>query len=96
MRVLEVLWSRALNLVGEVVPSDFARSQHMSGGGMALVQAPPPSVCMFDKFHLTFNFKSKVSRDLFKNKNECQLTYTFNSKMSLNFGLHDILGKLIV
>ena len=39
-------------------------------------------VCMFDKFHLTFDIKSKVSRDIFKNKNECQLTSTFSSKMS--------------
>ena len=37
---------------------------------------------MFDKFHVTFNLKSKVSRDVFKNKNECQLTSTFYSKMS--------------
>ena len=35
------------------------------------------AVCMFDKFHLTFNFKSKVSRDVFKNKNECQSISTF-------------------
>ena len=28
-----------------------------------------PPVCMFDKFHLTFNSKSKVSRDVFKNGN---------------------------
>ena len=40
-------------------------------------------VCMFDKFHLTFNFKSKVSRDVFKNKNECQSTSTFSFKISL-------------
>jgi hypothetical protein len=40
-------------------------------------------VCMFDKFHLTFNFISKVSRDVFKNKNECQSTSTFSSKISL-------------
>jgi hypothetical protein len=40
------------------------------------------SMCMFDIFHLTFNFKSKVARDVFKNKNECQLTSTFSSKMS--------------
>ena len=33
---------------------------------------PILSVCMFDKFHLMFNFKSKVSRDVFKNKNERQ------------------------
>ena len=39
---------------------------------------------MLDKFHLTFNFKSKVSRDVFKNKNECQLTSTFSSKYHLN------------
>ena len=29
------------------------------------------AVSMFDKFHLTFNVKSKVSRDVLKNKNEC-------------------------
>ena len=40
------------------------------------------AVCMFDKFHVTFNFKSKVSHDVFKNKNECQLTSIFSSKMS--------------
>jgi hypothetical protein len=39
-------------------------------------------VCMFDKFHVTCNPKSKVSRDVFKNKIECQLTSTFYSKMS--------------
>ena len=39
------------------------------------------SVCMFDKFHLMFNFKSKVSHDIFKNKNECHLTSTSSSKM---------------
>ena len=33
-------------------------------------------MCMFDKFHLTFNFESKVSRDVFKNENECQATST--------------------
>ena len=33
--------------------------------------------CMFDKFHSTLNFKSKV----FENKIECQLTYTFYSQM---------------
>ena len=37
-------------------------------------------VCMFDKFHLTFNFKSKVSCD----KNECQLTSTFLLKCHFN------------
>ena len=44
-----------------------------------------PSVCMFDKFHLKFSFKSKVSSDTFKNKNECQLTSTFDSKMPPQF-----------
>ena len=39
-------------------------------------------LCMVDKFHLTFNFQSKVSRDVFKNKNGCQLTSTYSSKMS--------------
>ena len=42
---------------------------------------------MFDKFHLTLNFKSKVSRDVLKNENECQLTSTFYSKMSPQFRL---------
>jgi len=37
---------------------------------------------MFDKFHLMFNLKPKVSHDVFKNKNECQLTSTFPSKIS--------------
>ena len=27
----------------------------------------PQPMRMFDKFHLSFNFKSKVSRDVFKN-----------------------------
>ncbi len=40
---------------------------------------------MIDKFHLTFNFKSKVSRDIFENKNECQLTSTFYSKISFQY-----------
>ena len=39
-------------------------------------------VCMFDKFHLMFNFKLEVSLDIFKIKNECQLTPTFSSKTS--------------
>ena len=42
---------------------------------------------MFDKFHLTFNFKSKVSRDVLTNKNECQLTSIFYFKMSPQFWL---------
>ena len=37
-------------------------------------------VFMFDKFHLMFNCKSKVSSDIFKNKNKCQLTSTFSSR----------------
>jgi hypothetical protein len=44
---------------------------------LCLVSLACPAMCMFDKSHLTFNFKSKVSRDVFKNKNECQLTSTF-------------------
>jgi hypothetical protein len=42
------------------------------------------TLCMFDEFHLTFNFKSKVSHDVFKNKNGCQLTSTFLLKGHLN------------
>ena len=51
--------------------------------------SPFGTVCMFDKSHLMCNFKSKVSRDFFKNKNECRLTYTFYSTMSS----HDFLLK---
>jgi hypothetical protein len=40
------------------------------------------AVCMFDKFLLTINFKSKVSRDVLKNKKECQSTSTFSFRMS--------------
>ena len=53
------------------------------GGNMALqVRTSSPPMCIFDNFHFTFNFKSKVSDDFFKNKNECQLTYTIYPKMS--------------
>jgi hypothetical protein len=38
-------------------------------------------MCTFDKFHLTLNFKSKVSHDVFKNKNGFQLTSTYSSKV---------------
>ena len=31
------------------------------------------AVCIFNIFHLMFNFKSKVSRDVLKNKNKCQI-----------------------
>ena len=48
---------------------------------------------MFDKFHLTFNSKSEVSRDVFQNKNKCQLTYTFNSKMSPQFWVTQYFRK---
>ena len=37
-----------------------------------------------------------MSRDVFKNKNERQLTSTFSPKCHLNFGLHNTLGELIV
>ena len=52
-------------------------------------------MCMFDNFHLMFNFNAKVLRDIFKTKIECQLTYKLYSKCHLNFGLHNILEKLI-
>ena len=51
------------------------------------------AMSMFGKFHLTFNFKSKVSRDVFKNKNECQLTSTFHFKMSPQFWLTQYFEK---
>ena len=38
---------------------------------------------MFDIFHLTFNFKSKVSCDVLKRKMNVKSTSTFSSKMSL-------------
>jgi hypothetical protein len=37
---------------------------------------------MLDKFHLTFNFKSKLSHEAAIKENECQLTSTSSSKMS--------------
>lgn len=40
------------------------------------------NLCMFDNFHFTFNFKSKVPHEIFKNKNECLSTSIFSSKMS--------------
>ena len=49
---------------------------------------------MFDKFHLTFNFRSKVSRDILKNKNECQLTSTIYSKISPQFWLTQYFRKI--
>ena len=51
------------------------------------------AVSMFDKFHLTFNYKSKVSHDVFRNKNECQLTSIFYSKMSPQFWLTQYFRK---
>jgi hypothetical protein len=51
------------------------------------------AVCMFDKFHVTCNPKSKVSRDVFKNKIECQLTSTFYSKMSPQYLAYTIFWK---
>ena len=40
-------------------------------------------VCMFDKFHLTLNFKSRTSPQIFKKKqNICHLASTLSSKMS--------------
>jgi hypothetical protein len=52
-----------------------------------------PLVCMFDKFHLMLNFKFKVSHDVSKNKNECQLPSNFYFKCHLNIGLHKIIEK---
>jgi len=42
-------------------------------------------MCMFDKFHLTFNFKSKVN---------VNWHIHFILKCHLNFGLYNILGQL--
>ena len=42
-------------------------------------------MCMFDKLHLTFNFKSRVSREVFQNNNEWQLTCPFWTKMPPQF-----------
>ena len=52
------------------------RSQHV------IRCAKLEAMCMFDKFRLTYNFKSKVSRDVFKHENECRLTSTFSSTTS--------------
>ena len=43
-------------------------------------------MCMFDKFHLTFNFKSKVSYDVLKTMN-ANWHIHFILKCHLNFGL---------
>ena len=42
-------------------------------------------VCMFDEFHSSFDFKSNMSRGMFKNKNECWLASTFHSRVSPQF-----------
>ena len=42
-------------------------------------------MCMFDKLQLTFNFKSRVSREVFQNNNEWQLTCPFWTKMPPQF-----------
>jgi len=39
-------------------------------------------VCLFDNFHSMFSVNSKVSRDVFKNKNERQLISTISTKLS--------------
>jgi hypothetical protein len=39
-----------------------------------------PSMCIFDKFSLTFNFKSKLPHGIFKNKNAYLWTSTYPSK----------------
>ena len=39
-------------------------------------------MCMFDKFHLTSNFKSKVPHDVFKNKSAWWLRCIVYSKLS--------------
>ena len=48
---------------------------------------------MFHNFNLTFNFKFKVSRDVLKNKNECQLIDAFYSKMLPQFWVPQYLRK---
>lgn len=39
---------------------------------------------MYANFHLAFNFKLKVSHDIFQKKNGCQLTSIFNLNSHLN------------
>jgi len=42
------------------------------------------TVCTFEKFHWTFKyFNFEVLHDILKNQNECQLTSTFFSRISL-------------
>jgi hypothetical protein len=48
-------------------------------------------VCMFDKFHVTCNPKSKVSRDVFKNKIMSIDIYILFQNVTSIFGLHNIL-----
>jgi hypothetical protein len=52
------------------------------------------AMCMFDKVHLTFNFKSKVSRDVFINTIKSRLKYTIYYKMSPWFWVQQYLTKL--
>ena len=53
---------------------------------ISLFQVQVEPVCsMYDKFRWTFNFKFKVSCDVFKNKNECQLKKKY-LKCQLYFG----------
>jgi len=55
----------------------------------AFVVAHTNDQCVFfDKFHLTFNFESRVSLDIFKNKNECQLTSKLSSNKSPQCHIH--------
>ena len=51
-------------------------------------------VCMFDRFHLTFNFKSKVSCHIFKKKKSVNWHIHLFLKYHFNFALHNILEKL--
>ena len=62
----------------------LSQSQCLTGISTSSFPLPTsPSVCMFDKLYLTLNFKSKVSCDIFTNKNQSQSTYKFHFKMPL-------------
>jgi hypothetical protein len=42
-----------------------------------------PPVCMFDKFYLTFNFESKVPRDVFKMNVNCHLHFLLKCHLNV-------------
>ena len=94
--VWTILISQRCYMFGQVYTKhcwSYLLSYQIGSGNFEMILRRLQSLSMFDKFHLTFNFKSKVSHDVFKNKNECQLTSTVYSKMSPQFWLTQYFRK---